>query len=317
MPHNLFRGPHLDDEELTCFIDGTCIASDRERIAKHLRTCSRCAEVYRDAVLYKGLWASGASDLDSSEESIELGLQMTDTGNVRNPIKPERTIPLSSRYLRMIAIAASIVIIAAFGISNYLDNMGMIHMLDQDHIVPIREAVEMASMRGHMVIPGGERSIDSETEAYRSGYIRINDSLRTAFAYLAGEFQKDRISRGVVYWLLGGYIATGQVSAARDIASQATQEFPGDIDMMVFDAIVYYMEGDLVTSERIFRHVLETEPENPYANLNLAVLLYERGEEFEALRILERVESENSDSPFAARAGIIREEIIGSNDTDL
>ncbi len=320
MIYNPFRRAHLDDEELSSFIDEACGESDRVRIIEHLKSCTRCSESYREAVLYKGLWMSGASDLETSEISSELAQQLNDriktSGAVTVDIKPARTFLIPRKYSRLVAVAASIVIIVTLAISYRSVNRNEYPILDQSHIVPIREAVELASMNGHLVIPGGERSIDTVSEAYRSGYVRINDSLRTALAYFAGEFQDDKISRGVVYWLLGGYIATGQVNAARDLASQAIREYPADIDIMIFDAIVSYMEGDITVSESTFRQVLEREPDNPYANLNLAVLLFERGDEITALDLLERVVDEHGDTPFAIRARKIREDILGLQSID-
>ena len=320
MIFNPFRGAHLDDERLSCFIDGTCGESDRIRIIKHLKSCRRCSESYREAVMYKGLWISGEADLAASEESIETAQQAFDRiktqGASKIYIKPSPSKLLSRKYYRLITFAASIVIIATIAISYRSVNRNEYPILDQSHIAPIREAVELASMSGHMVIPGGERLIGTVSEAYRSGYVRIDDSLRTAFTYFAGEYQEDQTSRSVVYWLLGGYIATGQVNAARDLASEAVKEFPTDIDMMIFNAIVYYMEGNVSSSERVFRQILELEPADLYAKLNLAVLLYERGEEFEALRILDHIIADYDDSPFAGRAGIIREEILGSQNID-
>ena len=309
MIYRLFRKPHLDDEELTGFIDGACSDTDRDRIVKHLKSCTLCSEAYREAVLYKGLWTSGASDLEASKESIDLA-----RGALDRTREPAGSPAFPAKYIRAITIAASIVIIVAFGMTYHFAGRDGIPLLDQNHIAPIREAVESASMNGHFVIPGGERFIDTVPETYRSGYVRIDDSLRTALAYFAGEFQDDAASRAVMYWLLGGYIATGQKNTARDLASEAIKEFPTDIDMMVFDAIVSYMEGDTTACERSFRQVLAMEPDNPYANLNLAVLLSERGDESGALVLLEYVAQEHSDSPFAARAIRIAEEIRESHE---
>ncbi|HER43969.1 MAG TPA: tetratricopeptide repeat protein [Candidatus Eisenbacteria bacterium] len=303
MIRNPFRRPHLDDDQLSRFIDGTCMERERIAIAKHLAACGRCFEYYREAVLYKGLWVSGALDLESSKESIDLARAAPDR-------RPGRFSSFTAGHIRTITAAAAAVIIVSFGISYHFMNRGEFPGLDQQRIAPIQEAVELASSKGPFVIPGGERSLGASTDAYRSGYVRINDSLRSALAYFSGEFQEDETSRAVVYWLLGGYIATGQVRAARDLASEAIKEFPEDTDMMLFDAIVSYMEGEIRSSERVFRQVLESDPDNPYANLNLAVLLSERGEATEALRLLGRVADEHAESPFAARAKQVETEIL-------
>ena len=308
-----FRSSHTDDEGLSRFIDGTCTERERIEITEHLEGCDRCFEAYREAVLYKGLWVSGASDLESSKESIELargavarraGPRAIDAGRNRG-----RFASLAGGHLRAIAAAASVVLIVSLGISYHFARTGDVHRVDQGHILPIREAVERASMNGLLVIPGGEGSLGTAAEHYRSGYVRINDSLRSALAYFSGEFQGDEASRAVVYWLLGGYIATGQVNAASDLASQALEDFPGDTDMMLFDAIVSYMEDDFNASERTFRSILAREPDNPYASLNLAVLLSERGDGPGALALLHRVASEHAGSPFAARAKQIENEL--------
>ncbi len=313
MVYNPFRRAHLDDGELSSFIDGTLNENDRARMIEHLKSCARCSESYREAVLYKGLWMSGAADLKTSEESIELARQAVDRSEER---KIGQVYKKPAR-IRIITVAASIVLIMALSLFYQFTNREEVQILDQSHMIRVREAVELASMNSHLVIPGGERYIDTVSEAYRSGYVRINDSLRAALAYFAGEFQEDKTERAVVYWLLGGYISTGQVNAARDLASQALKEYPADIDIMIFDAIVSYMEGDITSSEGTFREVLEREPDNPYANLNLAVLLSDRGDEFSALELLERVVDGQGTSPFAARARRIEKEIRESLDADL
>jgi tetratricopeptide (TPR) repeat protein len=320
MIFNPFARDHIDDEELSCFIDGTCSEAHRVRIIKHLKSCTQCSECYREAVMYKGLWMSDASDFVASEESISFARQALDAGKMRGAGQadpgPMRSLTFPARYFRWIAAAACIVILVAIGIFYHSVNREEIQVLDQSHIEPIQEAMELASMNGSLVFPGGERLIGSVSEVYRSGYVSISDSLRTSLAYFAAEFQNDGNSHGVVYWLLGGYIATGQVTVAREVASRAIEEFPMDIDIMIFDGIISYMDDDVAASERRFRQVLEREPDNPYARLNLAALMSEQGDELGALEQLERVMNEHAGTAFAARARNLSEEIrkaVGKN----
>lgn len=314
MIDNIFRRPHPTDEELACFIDGSCSEHDRTRIAKHLRSCSRCSEAYREAVLYKGLWRNGASDFEPSEESIELARQVPEPTHDRKTIPvvepPVRWFSFRPLHRRTIAIAASVIIIAAIGISYQLVNREGTSVFEQTHIAPVREAVEQASMNGRLVIPGGERLIGRVPEAYRSGYVRVNDSLGTALAYFAREFRDDKGSRAVMYWLLGGYIATGQINTARDLASDALETYPDDIDIMNLEAIISYLEGDTTSCERTLQRIIEREPDNPYANLNLAVLLSERGQDEVALVLLEKVIRAHGDSPFSTRARMMADEFV-------
>jgi hypothetical protein len=94
-----FRRPHIDDEQLSCFIDGTCLEQERIEIARHLERCDRCFEAYSEAVMYKGLWMSGASDLESSKESLGLV-----SGDLSRRTRPW-TLDIGGKTIRFSSIA--------------------------------------------------------------------------------------------------------------------------------------------------------------------------------------------------------------------
>ncbi len=171
-------------------------------------------------------------------------------------------------------------------------------------LTPVRAAIETASKWGRIVIPGGEESLNGRVTVYRSGSVPLNDSLMISLNYLYETYQQGGPSREVTYWLMAGYVATGQVDAARDllVSDEERTEYLSDSSIAILEALIAYMDGKYNKSEALFRKILEVEPDNPVAGINLAIVLDEQGDDEEAREILLRIQDHHAGSPLAARA---------------
>lgn len=299
---------HLTDEEIARFIDGAQGPPDRTKVLGHLRSCKRCFEIYQDTAICRGLWSFGRSTFESINERADIekelvshGLMSEGTmeGEARSVSRPSYKGRL--RY-RLIAVCVAVLLAVVLWISN-VDRMRD-PRLDPAMLTPVRAAIETASKWGRIVIPGGEESLNGRVTVYRSGSVPLNDSLMISLNYLYETYQQGGPSREVTYWLMAGYVATGQVDAARDllVSDEERTEYLSDSSIAILEALIAYMDGKYNKSEALFRKILEVEPDNPVAGINLAIVLDEQGDDEEAREILLRIQDHHAGSPLAARA---------------
>jgi Flp pilus assembly protein TadD len=104
---------------------------------------------------------------------------------------------------------------------------------------------------------------------------------------------------------MAGYVATGQIDAARDIAFDARKQHPQDSRIAALEGIIAYTDGDYDRSEAILRSVIEANPDNPVAGINLAIVLGKKGSGTEAREILTGISSRYGGTPLAKRAQAI------------
>jgi thioredoxin-like negative regulator of GroEL len=141
--------------------------------------------------------------------------------------------------------------------------------------------------------------------------VPLSDSLASSFERLELAFRNGDSSADLACWLIGGYIATGQKDAARDVAGHPRFEQATDWRFAVLKALVAYMHGDSGESERLLRGVVASDPDNPVALIDLAIVLSEEGRGDEARAILARVSEAHAGTPLATRAVTIASRIEG------
>ncbi len=168
---------------------------------------------------------------------------------------------------------------------------------------PVKRAVEQATKRGAFVLPGGEGAISAENDfSYRSGYIPLNDGLKASLDSMFEAYRHGDHSEDLMYWLIAGHVATGQMKTAREIVGHARRLGIEDSRIGILDAIISYAFGDHERSESMLRGLLRENPLDCIALINLAVVLMQNDDRSEATEMLQKVIDSCDDSALVTRA---------------
>lgn len=297
----------MTDEEIVGYIEKNLAIDEMERMRRHLHACLRCFEAYQESVLLRGMWTTDESVFEPPEDLLDIGRRLAAGGRERKEEVPRgaRVRPglWSGRRLAMAAACAAALLIAAIWLLRPGDvtRVGDA-VLNPAILSPVRNAVETASMRGSFVLPGGERFLGTADSAFRSGFVTLSDSLESSLRYLHRAFRSGEATPDAAYWLIGGYVATGQIDAARDLISHPHVAKLRDSRIRILKAIVAYMDGKHDRAEALLRDFLVENPNHPVASINLAVILLEQGNEIESRAILDRIERDHAGTPLAKRA---------------
>jgi hypothetical protein len=272
-----------------------------------MRACTRCFDAYQDAVLLRGMWTSDESAFAPAHDLIAAGRQLTPGGAVRSEVEAWRkqTRPglLRARRLSIVASCAVVVLIAVILLMRPSE-IGRVgdEALNYANLLPVRNAVETFSTRGHLVLPGSEHALDETDIAYRSGFVPLSDPLESSFRLFHQAFQDGDSSADLVYWLISGYIATGQIDAARDFLSHPRVVRVKDSRIIILKAIVSYLDQKYDQSEAQLRDLIKENLDHPVASINLAIVLHEQSMAEESRAILNRVARDHAGTPLATRA---------------
>lgn len=304
----LTREPHLTELEMALLAEEAYDELDAARVFAHLRRCERCAAELRDVSRYTGMWRIKPERFESKPDLIEAGAKLASRNHLSHGVRAEARWTWSSlvtgrRGLRLSAGAAGLlVIIAAIVLQFTSSRRGNFELLPEV-VNPIQTAAEAVSRRALIVIPRSERSMPAQSEAYRSGFVAEDESISSSLLYLLDHYGDDPPPRDVAYWLITGFLATGQLIPAHDYAVKAYAAYPTDTEIATLAGLVAYCEEDLDESERILRDVVSRDRTAHVALLNLGVVLLEKGDVEEARRALHRVTERAPDTALARRAG--------------
>jgi tetratricopeptide (TPR) repeat protein len=301
----------MSDGEIAGFIEGNQNKTDSARIAKHLQSCRQCFDIYQDAAINRGLLESGSSAFDSSQDLIELGKQVFSLSDSSEDAREEGKHPPKrswfGRHFRLRFAMASVIAIAAVGLMWISLDRGGDAGPDQMIPLPIRHALEQASMSGNFVLPGGEGGLAVDGGARRSGYVPLTDALESSLDDLFSVYQDGAASLDDVYWLLAGYVTTGQMDAARILAESALKTYPSAPRLLILDGIIAYRDGDLDRAQDRLLEAYENNPDDAVTALNVAIVMGEKGDVARAEELLKGIVREHVGTSLAARAG----EILG------
>lgn len=293
---------HLTDGDIARLIEGNLNTTESRSVLEHLHSCKRCLETYQDSALYNYLFDSDSPAFATSKEIAEAGLGvMPGVYGAETALKERKRIFPAWRPAFRIA-AACAVILAAAVIWHRSADRDSGYTLKSTDLAAIRTALETASQWGPYVLPEGEHLLDGSGPTYRSGSVPLNDSLKSSFEHLFNIYRSEEASSDVAYFLAAGKYVTGQIDIARDLAAQATDRYPDDQRIAVLEALISYTDGDHDRSITLFRKILEKAPDDPIANLDLAIVLAEKGHTGEARTILEMVEERQAGTALASRA---------------
>ncbi|MFH1756003.1 MAG: tetratricopeptide repeat protein [Candidatus Latescibacterota bacterium] len=263
--------------------------------------------MYRDSARDLSLWNADPGIFKPTQDLIDLGKGFL-PGNVldrsvedhgKRPRRWGLVAPLGLRYA---TIAMAVVVLLTGTMWLGRSHLGDASSLDAVITNPVAAAIEVVSARGPIVLPGGENSLAEKPQAYRSASGAVNDSLSASLAHLLKMYQGGDTSRDVSYWLVAGLLASGQVDAARDYGRQALVEHPKDNAIVTLVALVAYSASDYDESQRLLDRVIQRDPDNAVALINLGIVLLEEGEAERARRIFEQIRTQYPDAPLAHRA---------------
>jgi len=296
------REEHLTEEELTLLIDRRYNRLDGKRAHQHVHHCARCAEDFRDIVRYRGEWEAGAEAFASRRDLVDIGMHAASTtsdySGVRGRIR--RIAVAGSRPARLAALAAglAVVLAGAFWMTSPVRRSAP--AISSEIVAPISAAADLMSSRTLLVIPGSERSIDVTSHVYRSDFIARDESISHSLLALLAQYETEEDSRDVLFWLMTGFLTTGQYTVAQDYAQEALGAFAGDNQMATLVALAYFCAGEKDESERLLREIVERDPEYATAAFNLGVVLLDRNARVEAREFLAR--AADSKAPLADKA---------------
>lgn len=295
---------HLTINEIAQLLDGN-LDKDRSRaLYDHLQQCERCFQVFRDAAIQQHLWSSNPELYQSTPRLIKEGMN---AANRKFPAQSasgqrESMFQFLFRRKRVPLVAGALVAVIMIFSWMFLDFSGDPGgEIPPGVLEPVKQAVGKATRRGLLVIPGGEHGLGEEHMAYRSGFVPASDTLRNAFDQLLTLYHNEP-SPQTASLLVAGYIATWQIDAARDIIAGARKnDIYNQIDPNL-KSLMAHIDGDHQKAEKLYRRRLESNPDDPVAAINFAILLKSGARYGEASSLLLRVTRNHPGTPLSVRA---------------
>ena len=303
---------HLNEAEMAKLIDDSLDLSSSEALLSHLRGCPRCQEILKDTCLSISLWETNPEILAPTPDTVDAGMRVAGTVTDRSDGTSNSFLSFlksgSRRRIWYIPAAAALVLLLIARIWIHDGESILDNQVPPSTIQPVQRAIETVSRWGPMVLPGGEHAVGGPGVRLRSGYVRIDDSLKSSLSSLYDMYQQGNVSPDVVYYLTAGYVATGQIDMARNLVQDARERGIADTRSRSVEALVAFIDGDLEAAERIYREISDSNPDDLAAATNLAVILKEQGRYDEASRILSRIRATHPGSSLAQRA----EDLLGT-----
>ena len=262
-------------------IDGSIAPAARQSLLSHIRGCKACAAAYRDSALLAQVIREDPSAFPAPDDLAELGKSVT-RSRVSTPPK------------RIVLRLAPIAVVAAIGLVLLL--RGGPDGLDPSVLSPLRDAAETLTARGPIVLPEAEGGIGREDDNHRSGYVPVTGAIEGSLERLYESFLNDDSDPDAAYWLAAGYLATGQIDLAREVANLAQARNTRDPRMETMAGLIALVDEDYTSAESILRRA----PADAVRRLNLSVVLMRQGRFEEARSLLG--ELADDDAAVGARA---------------
>ncbi len=155
--------------------------------------------------------------------------------------------------------------------------------------------------------PGGGASPGSHP-TYRNG-AGAEESVARAVKTLAQQYQEGDRSAETAYWLITGYLVTGQIQSARVIAAEARRLHPDDPRLRVAQGVLAYRESNLPLAIDLFEEALFLDPRQPEAMFNRGMVRLELGDLEGARQDLHTVALREADQALGRRASLELEAI--------
>jgi len=294
---------HIGLEDLGLLAEGRVEPLTRARMCEHLARCRACMASYADAVRYHAAWVARPGAFDPSPDLIAAGISAGESA-APGPrvVLPARAESVAAPRRVALAAAAACAVVAAAILLGAGGGDTLLHPWQRTIPAPIRTALESASAVG-FVLPGGERAAASRGPVYRGSPAAENPRLEAALQQCLDRYESGRVGPVETYAAGAGFIATGQLLAARELVNEGLTRYPDDPRLLVLAADVAFRMSQLGRSEELLRKALRARPDDPIAALDLGLVLADQGRAAEARREWLAVIAARPGTPLADRAG--------------
>jgi hypothetical protein len=282
---------HWDAERMRPVVDGAATAATKQAVADHLGRCAGCLALFADLIETRLGHALDPKSRASHPEWVEIGLQMLEPSARRDasPYRRSRSrwVPISVAALLALGIVSALLV--AVGRRSASD-------VDATMRAALEPRLRADSPRGLLYAPGllpkptGERG--STTPAPTS-------VLKELARQHAIEPRADPD-----YWLIAGYLATGQERNVQAFLDDALKRYPDDTRFSNLAAIDAVKRDQLVSAEEHLRAALDRDASGLSA-FNLAAVLRADGRLAEARSLLERVATSSPHAELRTHAAAI------------
>ena len=304
---------HLGALDIARLLGGTLEESERAKHIAHLQICRRCVESYLDYAAEMGFQRVGGPHTVSTRTvggpAATKGLPRAKDGAPRASDSSgegaARRVGRSGSRARAAAVAIAVVVVTAalwYGAQRlgWQRHTGV----SAEVLRPIELAAGEFTRVGEVVLPGGESFIGADGPVFRSLNGRAGQLLSSSLKMLVEEFLDGSRSPDVAYWLVAGYLSSGNLRTASVYITTARERFPAEPRLKILDAAVAYFRADFARSEILLRDVIASGVDDPLAGIaevDLALVLRDQGRNAEARKLLLSVASRRDIGPLAQR----------------
>lgn len=285
------RIPHFSDHTIAAIVDGSRELNEGE--THHLANCDRCAALYAELLSDRATWLGDRSSLTVDDDLVRDGLAVAGRtsaeGGGRSAGRRFMTQP------RMVAASSLVVLLLVAGLW-WMPR-------DADHPKAVLNSIDGIEER---LVRDSASGLAFVVDGFSGSVVQRNGvdaaGMEDALVQLSDYYNNDAMRPDIAYWLIAGYLSTGQLSNAKAYVEEALVVFPDEARLMMLAGMLAYKQSDLMTAERYLVQSLELDPNDDVARFNLAVVLLDSGHLDLGLLLLDEVVTNHSGSSLAKRA---------------
>ena len=278
---------HCPDSQLARLAEGD--SSVHEEIDwSHLSECGECMAAYTEAVELRGLELAGVESMPVSGELLKLGKEIS------------RGSFLSPRPAMLGGLAAAVLALIIWVPLQHGGREAGTASRFETSFAQIEMAL-ISDFSNELILPGCT-SVPGEESSPLRGRSSEQEAVSATLARLDSKNLEIGLDDEEYYWFVSGYMAQGHLLHAKSLLAGERTRQTGDSRFDILRAAVAYRQNDLESARAILDRVLDSEPGNDIARLDLAVVEAELGLVAEARRSLEQIQNRQANPLLELRA---------------
>jgi len=286
---------HLTPDELALLAEGKA-GEAAEKFRSHLAHCKSCFEAYQEAVEFHARALAG-KEPHAPPELVQNGRNVpVRRGKTKGVTRAPRGRMILATLGGLVALAAVWIFLGPSGSHGPRPKS----VLTAENVVALAQVSGQASQQGSIVYPD---ALWGESEQPLRGEGSLSSDLGLIIEQLQELAKERKISPHDLFWLISAELATGNLDMARVHLRDAPTD--SDIRFLKLHAILAYKESNLTVAEGDLRHILGTNPNDSESELNLGILLLEKGQTPQAIELLQQARQSGKSPEIAQRAGQI------------